>query len=160
MILGSIQNVYRIDLFSIAAYRLDHELHGFIKSTWNIKKKLKFFIFGYSQKLTFLCFKNIEELLKSFKHLKINYPKICLYYGKFVGQMKTILNNCNFSFAKFDFIKPSILKNETFVKNKKVPHLWTLIQTTCNFEQKIIFYILYYFYRESLYDVSKCNFVV
>ena len=111
-----------------------YELHGFIKSTWKVKKIAKFFIFAYLQKLIFLCFKNIEELLKSFKDLKIIYPKICLHYGKFVGQVKTILNNCHFSFAKFDFIKPSILENKTFAKNAKVPHLWTLIHTTCNFE--------------------------
>ena len=117
-------------------------------------------MFAYSQKLIFLCFKNIEGLLKSFKDLKIIYPKICIHYGKFIGQVKTILNNCLFSFVKFEFVKPSIRENKTFAKNKKVPHLWTLIHTTCNFEQKIIFYILYSFYHESLYDVSKCNFVV
>ena len=76
---------------------------------------MKFFLFAYLQKL--ICFKNIEELLKNFNDLKIIYPKICLHYGKFVGQMKTILNNCHFSFAKFDFVIPSILENKTFAKN-------------------------------------------
>ena len=108
------------------------------------KKIAKFsIIFAYSQKLIFLCFKNIEELLKSFKDLKIIYPKICIHYGKFIGQVKTILNNCHFSFVKFEFVKPSIRENKPFAKNKKVPYLWTLIHTTCNFERKIIFiYIL------------------
>ena len=118
MILGSIQNVYRIDLFSIATYRFDHELHGFIESTWKIKKIANFLvIFAYSQKLIFLRSKNIEELLKSFKDLKIIYPKICFHYGKFVGQLKTVLNNCHFSFVKLEFIKPSILEYKTFAKN-------------------------------------------
>ena len=117
-------------------------------------------MFAYSQKLIFLCFKNIEGLLKSFKDLKIIYPKICIHYGKFIGQVKTILNNCLFSFVKFEFVKPSIRENKTFAKKKKVPHLWTLIRTACNFEQKVIFYILYSFYHKSLYNVSKCNFVV
>ena len=117
-------------------------------------------MFAYSQKLIFLCFKNIEGLLKSFKGLKIIYSSICIRYGKFIGQVKTIFNNCHFSFVKFEFVKHSIRKNRTFAKNKKVPHLWTLIHRTYNFEQKIIFYILYSLYYESLYDVSKCNFVV
>ena len=100
-----------------------------------IKKIAKFSVmFAYPQKLIFLYFKNIEGLLKSFKDLKIIYPKICIHYGKLLGQVKTILNNYHFSFLKFDFVKPSIRRNKTFAKNKKLPHLWTLIYATCNFE--------------------------
>ena len=94
-------------------------------------------MFAYSQKLIFLCFKNIEGLLKSFKDLKIIYPKICIHYGKFIRQVKTILSNCHFSFVKSEFVKLSIRKNKTFDKNKKVPHLRKLVHTTCNFDQKI-----------------------
>ena len=73
---------------------------------------------AYSQKLIFLCFKNIEGPLESFKDLKIIYSKICFHYGKFIGEVKTILNNRRFSFVKFEFVKPSIRKNKTFAKNK------------------------------------------
>ena len=118
MILGSTQNVYRIDLFSIATYRFNHQRHSFIEPTWKIKNIANFFvIFAYSQKLIFLRSKSIEELLKSFKDLKIIYPKICFHYGKFVGQLTTVLNNCHFSFVKLEFIKPSVLENKTFAKN-------------------------------------------